>query len=431
MSSKEILTENSSVKTYVEWQCYPWIMWGIGAAFFFLEYVVRVCPSVMITDLMTDFSASAKQMGLLSSYFYYPYVLMQMAVGGLVDKYGPRRLLVVTIALCTLGSALFGFAHVLWMAKLARFLTGFAGAFAFVIAMKLATIWFPSSRFGFFSGLTQVLGMLGAAAGESIIEDLHAMYGWRVSVSVITLLLLTLMIVSLFLSRDKEDNKNVVNKSQAISLWDGYVTVLKNPQSWFNGIYAGLIFMPMAVFELWGPECLKATQGMLPKSAAIASSLMFIGWAVGGSLAGWLSDKIKRRTPLLSVSSVLSLICLCVILYVPSLSNVLIYFFCFLFGVVNTGLIAAYALSGEINPSRVSGISIAFANMMSVIVGAVFHPIFGWILDVNWDGTMQANVKIYGVDAYYQAVIILPIALVLSFIFSYTVKETFCKPVDE
>jgi len=37
----------------------PWIVWGLGAAFFFIEYVARVSPSVMINPLMRHFGVGS------------------------------------------------------------------------------------------------------------------------------------------------------------------------------------------------------------------------------------------------------------------------------------------------------------------------------------------------------------------------------------
>ncbi len=48
------------------------------------------------------------------------------------------------------------------IANIARFLMGFAAAFAFVGALKLARSWFAPARFGLLAGATQALGMLNS-----------------------------------------------------------------------------------------------------------------------------------------------------------------------------------------------------------------------------------------------------------------------------
>ena len=65
-----------------------WTIWSIAAAFFFLEYIVRISPGVMAEQLQRDFNITAGSLGMLSAFFYYPYVAMQIPVGMLVDKSG-------------------------------------------------------------------------------------------------------------------------------------------------------------------------------------------------------------------------------------------------------------------------------------------------------------------------------------------------------
>lgn len=158
---------------------FPWLIWALGAAFFFSEYFARVAPSVMVPELMQSFHVKALSLGALSAFFYYAYVAMQIPVGALVDRYGSHRLLTVAAALCGISCLLFSMAQTLLIAELGRLLMGFSAAFAFVGALKLATVWFPASRFGLLSGLTQALGMAGAAVGEGPISVSVAAIGWR------------------------------------------------------------------------------------------------------------------------------------------------------------------------------------------------------------------------------------------------------------
>ena len=55
----------------------------------------------------------------------------------------------------------------------------------------------------------------------------------------------------------------------------------------------------------------------------------------------------------------------------------------FAYGVANVGVATAYATACEINPRHVAGTSMAFANMVSVLIGSSFHPLIGKILDIN------------------------------------------------
>ena len=70
----------------------PWIICGLAALFYFYEFVLRVAPSVMVNDIMGQLGINAAQFGILTACYYYAYTPMQMLVGVLIDKFGPRRL---------------------------------------------------------------------------------------------------------------------------------------------------------------------------------------------------------------------------------------------------------------------------------------------------------------------------------------------------
>ena len=74
----------------------PWLICMIGALFYSYEYFLRITPSVMEPALRQHFSLSAMGFGVFSSFYYYSYVPMQLPVGVLMDRWGPRRLLTVS-----------------------------------------------------------------------------------------------------------------------------------------------------------------------------------------------------------------------------------------------------------------------------------------------------------------------------------------------
>lgn len=417
----------------IRWPGYAWIVWGLGAAFFFSEYFARVAPSVMVPDLMHAFHTGAAGLGALSGFFYYAYVGMQIPVGALVDRYGAHSLLMITTGLCGLGSFMFASASSLYFAEIGRFLMGFGAAFAFVGTLKLATVWFPPSRLGLLAGLTQALGMLGAAVGQAPMSWSVSQIGWRPTMLWVGAELVILALLIGFLVRDHPHAETATdNKVHSMNeLWNGLKQVLRNRQTWINGAYAGLIYAPTAAFaELWGVDYYEHTFHFTPAQAAFAVGLIFIGFGVGGPVSGWISDKMGERKPLLYISALGSLVTMLLALYL----NIPYWLVCILltlYGIMNTGLVTAYAVAGEINPRSVSGMSIAFANMTSVLIGALFLPIIGWILELQWDHTMVDGIPHYSPQAYKLAMLTLPGCLVLAFILGFYVEETYCKRTEQ
>src|SRR5689334_11761278 len=110
-------------KTVLRSGLIPWFICGLGALFYSYEYLLRMSPSVMAENLMRFYHLTGAQFGCLSgSYYYYSYVAMQILVGVMMDRYGPRRLLTFACFLCAIGAALFACSHYVVMAMVGRFL---------------------------------------------------------------------------------------------------------------------------------------------------------------------------------------------------------------------------------------------------------------------------------------------------------------------
>ncbi len=413
---------------------YPWLVFGLGASFVFLHYIPRVAPGVMIDELMTAFHVGAFSLGSLSAFFYYPYVGMQIPVGMIYDRFGIRYYMAAMIFVAGVSCFLFGSAQTLVVADFSRFCIGFASAFAFVGTMKLATNWFPPSRIGLLAGLTQAGGMLGAVGGEGPVASAVETFGWRYSMFGMAAMLFTLAVLVLIFVRDspKQQTQQQASQEKPLPLMTGLRMVLSNSQSWLNAAYIGLLFAPTAAFgELWGPSFLTTVYGMSKHSAAMAVGMIFLGLGLGAPVCGWLSDKFLRRRPLMLLSALASGLFISIVVFSSHLSSLQLNIVLFLFGLSNTGVVVSYALSMEINSHKVSATSVAFANMASVIVGAMFQPVIGFLLDLFADGRIINNLPVYTQLDYQKAMIILPLSSVLAVIFGLFVRETYCSNVAD
>ena len=76
----------------------------LGMLFFGYAFIQRVAPSVMTEELMRDFSVGAASLGALSGAYFYTYALLQLPVGLLTDRYGPRKLMSFAAFLCAVAS---------------------------------------------------------------------------------------------------------------------------------------------------------------------------------------------------------------------------------------------------------------------------------------------------------------------------------------
>ena len=345
----------------------------------------------MVNDLMRDLHVKAFALGSLSAFFYYAYLIMQIPAGAMVDTLSTKKLLSVMAILCGLSCILFSFSHSIFMADINRIIMGFSAAFAFVGALKIANTWFPAYRFGLLAGATQALGMLGAALGEGPVASLVNDFGWRSTMQWIGDILLVIGILMYFILRDAPHSRNnfQATRQHLSHSLQGIKNVLSHRSTWINGLFAGCLYAPTAAFaELWGPSYIHTVNGFSHVHAAEAISMIFIGWAVGSPIAGWISDRIQRRKPIMWGSACLSCLGMTGILFLPNISYSLLMALLFLYGFCNVAVATAYAVAAEMHPKPLAGTAMGFTNMASVIIGASFQPLIGHLLDLHWQGTI-------------------------------------------
>lgn len=409
---------------------FAWLIWGLAAAFYFSDYLARVAPGVMHRFLQMDFGMNEAGFGILTASFYVPYIIMQIPVGLTVDRISIRWILTIMSLITAFGCCVFGLASGLTVASVGRMLIGFSAAFAFISALRLATSWFPPAMLGLLAGLTQALGMLGAAAGEAPVSFLVSAVGWRHSMLIIAFLFILLAaLLYQYIQDNPSAKKSEVRYEKTLSIFESLRTILSHRQTWLNALYTGFLFAPTAVIgEAIGPAYLQYGRGLSAHTAAFATGLIFIGWGIGGPLSGWISDKIGRRKPIMVLSAIFGIILTVIMVFYPSISTSSAYLLLFTYGLTNTGVAIGYAVSTEIHERNVVGTSIAFTNMASIFVGALMQPLVGRLVDLA-SGPRGYHVETLLQSDFQSGLRILPLCSLVALVLALTVKETYCKPI--
>jgi MFS family permease len=130
----------------------PLFAWTTASLFFFYAWIMRVAPSVMVEELMREFAVGAGVLGNLSAAYFYGYAGMQIPVGLMLDRFGPRRLITIAALACAGGCVLFATGTTLATVTAGRFVIGAAAAFSLVGSMVVAGQWFSPARFALLSG---------------------------------------------------------------------------------------------------------------------------------------------------------------------------------------------------------------------------------------------------------------------------------------
>ncbi len=396
----------------------------IGAAFYCYEFILRIVPGALETELSAAMGhITATTFGEISGLYYFAYSPMQMPVGMLMDRFGPRRLLTVACLCCALGSWMFTLTSSLFLVSCGRFLVGFGSSFAFIGVLALALHWLPKRYFSLAVGLITTLGMLGPMYGQIKITEWSVQVGWEQVLFVITLAGFVLNALIFLVVRDGPKG-HVPNQYPLPKFFHNVWKVLMAKEVWLIGLVGAFMYTSLSVFgELWGKTYLEQAHHLTKVEAAKSVSFVFLGWAIGAPIAGFISDKLGSRLSILVIGALFSLICIGLILYYPGLSHFNLNLLLLLYGIFSSTEIIVFIMAKECTAVTLSGTVFAVTNMIVSLGGVVLQPLVGKLLDVFGDKThVLDGVHVYSVSSYQAAFSVLPISLVLVLILAYVIK---------
>jgi len=413
-----------------------WVIFISGILYYCFAYLLRVYPSVMEPQLLGHFNITAGTFGLLTAFYYFAYAPMQLPVGVSVDKIGPRRSLIAACSICIIGTIIFAKTNNYYFALFGRFLIGFGAAFAYVTALKLATIWLPRSVFATATGAVTGSGMLAAIFTDIYLNNMTLEHGYQLAMMIPFFFCIGLLVLILLIIRDKRKNMSKASsEASALSykqLMEYLLVIIRNRQMWLIGIVGALLYLPSSVFlDVWAIPYFERVYQLTSSDAVLGVSIMLTGWITSSFVTGALSDILgTRRLPLL-IATFGSALVAAFIVYVPNIPEMALYILLFIFGAFCGPHPLCFTLSKENFSQKIAGTAIAFANFVIMMGGFIFQPVVGRLLDSVWTGTIENGIRIYTSNNYKFALSIIPLGLLIAGLLSFFIKETYRKAVDD
>lgn len=363
----------------------PWILWGMGSLFFLYQFVVRVSPAVMADDWLLWFSIDTAMLGSVVSLYYVSYSSMQVPLGLLFDKYGPRALMTTAALVIALGCTLTMISHSLILFSIGRFIIGLGSACGFLGTLKIATLCFPEERLSLIAGLTTAIGTFGGIVGGAPLSFLTEFIGWRGSFLILAAIGLFISILAFSMLRFLPKPKKVRFKTASHAFHDmlvGLRIVMRKSYTWRVALFAFCMYTPLSAFaDFWGVPFFKDSFGYDEIYAASLTGTVFLGVIAGGVLLGGMIRVWGKHNSMV-LGATTAVVTFSLILFAP-LSEPLLYGTLFLQGMAFAPECIAFSLIYSVLPNGRGGIAVGFTNMVAMTSGVLLQPIIGWVLEFS------------------------------------------------
>ncbi|HNT38323.1 MAG TPA: MFS transporter [Rubrivivax sp.] len=405
----------------------------LALASYLMSMFHRVAPAAIAGDLAAAFDASAASLGVLAATYFYVYTLLQIPVGVLADTLGPRRILTLGGLVAGAGSLLFGLAPGFGWALAGRTLVGLGVSVAFIAMLKLIAVWYEENRFASLVGGLMFLGNVGTMTAGTPLAWAAQGIGWRAVFVVIGIMSLLIGALSWFLVQDRPGQARQLRavRSAAPAARDrgawigGLRTVLRNRATWpgffVNVGIAGSFF---AFAGLWAMPYFMQVHGMTRAAASHHLTVYFGGFALGCLVIGPLSDRLRRRRPLMIGGATLHALGWWIWLANGALPPAATFALCLAMGVATASLSLSWACAKEVNPPALSGMATSVVNVGVFLGPSILQPLVGWVMDRSWQGGMDGGVRLYSAADFRSGLLLMAGCAAFGALCTLFVRET-------
>lgn len=198
---------------------------------YLISYGLRTVNAAIAPTLVGEFGLDAADLGLLTAAYFLSFALTQLPLGGMLDRFRPRRVEAALLLSCAAGCVVFATAGATWGLILGRALIGIGVAACLMAALRTFGLWLPATRLPATNGLMLAVGNAGAILSTAPVLWLLGMITWRqlfLSVAVVT------VVVAIWLAFAVPDPPAVKDDtpSPAAGSPVGWSAVLRSPLFW-------------------------------------------------------------------------------------------------------------------------------------------------------------------------------------------------------
>ena len=349
----------------------------------FINYIDRGNLATAAPLIKDELHLSNTQIGVLGSAFFLSYTLGILFAGWLSERINAYRTIALGFALWSIATALTGFAGGFAAIIALRLLLGLGESVAYPCSSKLLADYLPAHALGGPNGLLSAGSAFGSAFGTLAGGLLMALFGWRFTFFAFGFLALIWLWPWFATTRTASARANL-NQSESPPT---YFRIMRCRAAW--GATLGHFSNSYALYFVlsWLPLYLVKSRGFSVAGMAELGAMTYIVAGVSAIASGWLSDRLiaagaslnrVRKTCVIGGHLGLA-VCLGVCAFGGPYASIA--------GLVMTGIFfgmtgsTLFAIAQTLAGSRAAAKWIGLQNSLANIAGIVYGPITGLIVD--------------------------------------------------
>ncbi len=349
---------------------------------YFFSALIRAITATLSPTLTPEFGLNARDLGLLAGGYFLGFAATQLPLGTLLDRYGPKRVILWFLSVAVLGCVAFSMATSFAGLLAARVLCGVGVSACLMAPLTGYRRWFDATTQLRTNSWMLMSGSLGMVASTLPVQWLMPLVGWRaLFMGLAALVLLAMAVIAWLVPRwEVHAPSQAADSGSYSAVWRHPYFRKMAPVGFF--CYGGLV----AVQSLWAVPWMTRVAGYTALEAATGLFWINIGmlcsfWAWG--MAGpWLARHQWSAERLMALGLPFSFIALAIVIIsnysIPTWANGILALYCM--GCTFVSL--AQPAVGMAFPAALAGRALSAYNL--VIFAGVF--VIQWGIGLLIDG---------------------------------------------
>jgi len=357
------------------------LVFFVFACAYFLSCLLRAITATLSPTLTAEFNLLAGNLGLLAGGYFLGFASMQIPLGYLLDKHGPKKIISSFLLIAIVGTVAFALAESFTGLLISRVFIGVGVSACLMGPLTGYRIWFEDKYQQRANSWMLMVACTGFVFSTLPVQILLPIIGWRWIFGAITVLIFICILLILFFipnwrERSKEEQeKNVGSLSD---VWKNKFFRSTIPLGLFN--YGGMV----AIQTLWAGPWMVRVSGYSPLESATGLFWINLTMLIAFFVWGYFLPKISKyglsSFKLMKFGLPISYLVLLIIIILGPKAGVFLFTAYILTSIVLTLAQPAVALSF---PTYLAGKSFTSFNLLIFVGTFTMQWGIGLIIDLS------------------------------------------------